>query len=387
MDSSPAPRLQRQIPLRRQVLFVGICLLLIGVLCEGAVRLRGWLKYGAASPAILDTMLVVDPASRIAFPRPGYRATGRTTSLSINALGFRGEEITREKPPKTVRIVCVGASTTFDADVTSDAATWPARLQERLQQQYPDVGIQVINAAVPGFVITESLENVRRRVLPLQPDLVIYYEANNDIALDTRQLAVTMGLVEPSRGLIATVNGWLTRTSLLVDLIEKNLKLVLVSDTAAGKIQTVPDNLPGRFIGELDRMRQELKAEGVELLLSTFLVKFRRDQPRDQQIDNARLAFFYMPWMTIDSMLDAMDLYNSAILEYGRSLGVPVVDDRTAVPADAEHFVDWAHMTDAGCARMAERFHKYLDSSGLGRRLVERVRGAGQPPQAALNRS
>ena len=47
----------------------------------------------------------------------------------------------------------------------------------------------MINAGVPGYVVTESLKNLEHRVLPLEPDLVIYYEANNDMAIDTRALA------------------------------------------------------------------------------------------------------------------------------------------------------------------------------------------------------
>ena len=39
-------------------------------------------------------------------------------------------------------------------------------------------------------------------------------------------------------------------------------------------------------------------------------------QPRETQIDNASIAFYYMPWMTIDGLLDGMDLYNSASCGY-----------------------------------------------------------------------
>jgi hypothetical protein len=367
----PAPR---ELPLRRKVLFAGISLLLMLILGEGAVRLRAWMKYGAVGAAILDEMTVLDPASKLRVPRPGYRSTGRNTSISINSLGFRGEDITPAKPPRTVRIACVGASTTFSADVSNDNATWPARLQETLQREYPDVTIQVINAGVPGFVITESAQNIRTRVLPLDPDLVIYYEANNDIALDTRTLAVSQGLVDVSKGRLVEANRWLTRHSLLVDLVEKNAMILSVTDQPAGKVTSLPKDLPSRFIGELSGIEDELRSRNIPLLLSTFVVKYRRDQPRETQLANANLAFFYMPWMTIDSMLDAIDEYNAAIVEFGRSHNVPVVDDRTFIPADSQHFVDWAHMTDAGCLRMAERFHKFLQRSGLMQQVVDRSR-------------
>ena len=63
-----------------------------------------------------------------------------------------------------------------------------------------------------------------------------------------------------------------------------------------------------------------------------------------------------MPWMSIDGMLDAMDVYNQAILDYASRAALPVVDDREAVPADAEHFSDCMHFLDKGAEAMADRF-------------------------------
>jgi hypothetical protein len=49
-------------------------------------------------------------------------------------------------------------------------------------------------------------------------------------------------------------------------------------------------------------------------------VKFRPNQPREVQIANADVEFYYMPWMSIDGMFDAMDTYNQAILDYAREM-------------------------------------------------------------------
>jgi hypothetical protein len=64
--------------------------------------------------------------------------------------------------------------------------------------------------------------------------------------------------------------------------------------------------------------------------------------------------------MSIDGMLDAMDVYNAAILAYAKRTGVPVVDDRTAIPPDARHFTDCMHLADAGNEIMADRFARFL---------------------------
>jgi hypothetical protein len=351
----------RTISRGRRVLFTAVLLIAVLAFCEAAVRARAWIKYGTSQSGVSAEMLAFDPRLGISYPRPGYELTSQTISIKINSLGFRGDEIAAAKPPKTVRIACVGASTTFSAEVSTNHATWPARLQQLLQRDYPDVKIEVINAGIPGYVVTESLKNLERRVLPLDPDIVIFYEANNDMANDTRALARQQGLIPTSDGYLSGPASTLSRYSLLFDLAYKNSRILMSrSDTQTGKLATVPANLPDRFIGELGKMDALLRSRGIQFVLSTYLVKYRRDQDRATQIANANVSFYYMPWMTIDALLDGMDRYNDAIVVFATSHGVPVVTDRDSVPADDAHYVDWAHMTDAGSARMAERFHRFL---------------------------
>src|SRR5688500_18306525 len=118
-------------------------------------------------------------------------------------------------------------------------------------------------------------------------------------------------------------------------------------------------------------MHMELARRDVPLVLSTFLVKYRRGQDRATQIANADVAFYYMPWMSIDGMLDAMDKYNEAILRYGRQRGLRVVDDREAIPPDAEHFTDCMHLADKGAEAMADRFFRALAASAELQRLTK----------------
>jgi hypothetical protein len=80
-----------------------------------------------------------------------------------------------------------------------------------------------------------------------------------------------------------------------------------------------------------------------------------------------------MPWMSIDGMLDAMDTYNQAILDYAAMNGLPVVDDRDAVPPDAEHFSDCMHFVDKGAEAMADRFFKYLRGSDALQKTLSKV--------------
>ena len=355
-----------RIPARRKTLYLVIVVVIGLGLCEGAVRLRAWFKYGTASPGVRDPMLVRDDRADLWVPRPGYEIKGANIHIKINSLGFRGEEFSTAKPQGTFRIVALGASTTFSAEASSNDHIWTALLQKQLRAAYPGRHIEVINAAVAGYVADDNLKNLRNRVLPLHPDLVIYYEANNEIVRDTRELAIREGLVAPDGRRQAAWSVELSRMSLLFDLAYKNVAIMVRSKNAGGRrFDRVPAELPERFIRVLDEMRQDLHERRIPLLLSTFIVKYRRNQDRATQIANADVAFYYMPWMSIDGLLDAMDRYNDAIIAYAKRSGVPVVDEREAIPPDAEHFADCMHLADKGNKAMANRFYRFIRTAAL----------------------
>ena len=129
-----------------------------------------------------DRYMQLDPYG-VFSPIPGWR--GRFTHF--NSLGFRGAEISERKPPQVVRIAVLGGSTAFGAFV-KDEQTFPAVLEELLQgtlahssQNASRSKVEVINAAVPGYVSTQELISLQLKVLPLTPDFVIIFDGLNDI--------------------------------------------------------------------------------------------------------------------------------------------------------------------------------------------------------------
>jgi hypothetical protein len=157
----------------------------------------------------------------------------------------------------------------------------------------------------------------------------------------------------------------------MFDLAHKNLIILAQGrGLSKAKMDAVPADLPTKFLGVLDQMRVELDRRNIPLMLSTFIVKYRRGQDREMQVRNADVAFYYMPWMSIDGLLSAMDVYNQAILDYGQQHGLMVVDDRSAIPADAEHFTDCMHLADKGAEAMAERFARYFHANAVVQRLT-----------------
>lgn len=103
-----------------------------------------------------------------------------TGSFTHNQLGFRGREITVEKPPGVFRIVIMGASTIYGIYV-GDNETSAFQLERRFNELQGSKKVEVINAGVPGWVSSETLRNLTGRVLRLHPDLILVADGRNEI--------------------------------------------------------------------------------------------------------------------------------------------------------------------------------------------------------------
>lgn len=95
-----------------------------------------------------------------------------------NDYGFRGPPFDITKPPGRVRIVCLGASTTYGEFVPARQA-YAAQLEELLRDEGHNV--EVLNAGTPGWVSVESLIQLQLHVLPLDPDLVVIQHGRNEL--------------------------------------------------------------------------------------------------------------------------------------------------------------------------------------------------------------
>jgi lysophospholipase L1-like esterase len=105
--------------------------------------------------------------------------SGDVVYWSSNSHGLRGEDFPANKSPATIRIVCLGASTT--EGIGYDNQTYPFFLQQELRQVYPDKKIEVVNAGHHAYKARDNLALLEHYILPLNPDLIIFYEASNDL--------------------------------------------------------------------------------------------------------------------------------------------------------------------------------------------------------------
>lgn len=104
--------------------------------------------------------------------KPGDYGSIWGVPFHINRLGFRGPEISREKPKGVFRVLCLGDSITMGAALPEDVL-YPAALQKILSARYPSRKFEVINAGVSGYMIEQELLLLKDEGFLLSPDLVV----------------------------------------------------------------------------------------------------------------------------------------------------------------------------------------------------------------------
>jgi hypothetical protein len=118
--------------------------------------------------------LEFDPITKQFFPNQDLG------NVKINNLGFRGNDISIEKPTDTYRIFVIGGSTTFGVVVDNDE-TIPTYLQNYFNNIDSKYKIEVINAGVNSGWSFNEVTQINNKIISLNPDLLIIYDGWNDV--------------------------------------------------------------------------------------------------------------------------------------------------------------------------------------------------------------
>ncbi len=102
-------------------------------------------------------------------------------SITINSLGFRGEEFSIDKSDSTYRIFMLGGSTMFGHGATSNETTIPGYLQEFFYKDYDEYDIEIINAGIQGADSFDELNLIKTKLLNYSPNMMIIYDGWNDL--------------------------------------------------------------------------------------------------------------------------------------------------------------------------------------------------------------
>lgn len=321
-----------------------------------------------------DKLVAFDPPSEDVHPH--YRFPSSTTTASglvTNQFGLRGPPIDLIKPPKTVRIAFIGASTTIN-DHTYQFS-FPERVVYWLNRyaaaNHLVVNFEVLNAGREGLNSQDMPPIVRYELLPLDPDLAVYYEGANQFGtanrlvwppimprknIDPRDPVVVHKVPELIRTHSATGN--------LLDLVanrfnstgeplKPSYKLRWPEGVDEKNPQVDNGHLPLQLpviVKDLDAIRKDMREIGGELALCSFVWLAHDGLP----LSPTRHEFIYkhlntMLWpLRYVDIRRLADFQNRVFRKYASARGIPFVDVASFMPEDPNLFLDGIHMTDTG---------------------------------------
>jgi hypothetical protein len=288
------------------------------------------------------------------------------SGLVTNAFGWRGPDIAVDKPPQTIRIAFVGASTTVGPH--AEPYSYPELvgfwLGKWAASRGLEVSIEVINAGREALTSRSFQAIVRQELVPVEPDLVVYYEGSNQfwpedfLSTPVPRRSRTLGLVR--RGLakysaLANRALYIARRSaasgsepakpdLTVnwprDLDERDPDL---------RDPRLPIALP-TILDDLETIRRTLEAHGGELVMTSFAWLVDPGMVLDPARDADLLSYLnttFWPF-TYAHMRRFIDFQARVFRNYASLHHLDFIDVAAAYPRDPRLFDDAIHMTHAG---------------------------------------
>jgi lysophospholipase L1-like esterase len=353
----------------KKVLFSLIITAVFFLGLEAAIRVRDYVtersdsiwRYTYNPPT---SALYVDHPFLGAALKPLVRYDTGTYTITINDLGYRGKSFHREKQPGVYRIACLGASSTFGAEVPDDE-TYAVHMDSLLTARMPDRQFEVINAGIPGYTSAECLINFSMRVVDLKPDLVIIYLGYNDFkpnrhpgfASDYAHWRIPGERTTPT-GFWADVSSVLERWSLFYYKLRWNLPEYL------GKLQcprvadrfprydTVSDEGVTTFTRNLESIISIARSNGIDVGLVTEALCISKAD-FEVNADWYTEVLNFVPTLTIDGLLHAKEQYSKAVHRLAESYDLPFMDSAVVVPVSSDYFKDHVHLNIKGHRTLA----------------------------------
>ncbi len=274
--------------------------------------------------------------------------------VMINSRGFRGREFTDRKKPGVIRIVTLGASSTFGY-FNRDEETYPVYLEQILNDRYSgELHFEVINMGIPHLTAENIYALFLAEGIQLNPDIVTFCEGNNDAARPLRR----------DIGFFASCFSRAGRYSILVGLINSILDVPSRSQYSPDEFQQHASAISNRFIDIISRIHQECKERGILFVVAN-------QQKNSQTMDRGKLKG--LSYEEEVRRIRAKGLESEQIKSTGLKLlthavlmrdlatwakanRVPFVDVIARLDQDRDVMISWVHLSRRGNRMVAEAF-------------------------------
>ena len=277
------------------------------------------------------------------------------THSPFNAQRFKGPIAELPKPAGVVRVMCYGDSLTDGPP----RGGWPAWLHQLLKQQPSSPGrrFEVLNAGVAGYSSHQGVLRFVQEVDRFEPDFVLVSFGWNDAAQAIGQPDKTFKI--PPWPIVACQRALVRYRAYLVLMYYTQRWRAEPPVASSGPVS--PRVSVEDYLANMERFRVEAARRGIPIAFLT----------RPHKLAPAELS-------KNPTWRGAVPRYNAALVAWGASQGVPVLDAQEyfeQLPADL--FSDECHFTPQGYERMARLVHDELVAEKQGLPRVDHRQATG----------
>lgn len=288
--------------------------------------------------------------------------------LHINSLGFRGEEIGKEKSPDTYRIFILGGSTVYNEYTPYEENT--ARvLEKQLQVRYPDKKIEVMNAGVRYYNSEHSIIQYLFKIKDYNPDLIIVWQGANDMAASCTDMGNdTYGQYSDDYshkfGPLITVFNYFYSPKPMFNLATVDYLAYIAQNTLYSdfrKSSNSPDTStkpPGKPINmsfqsitaykrNLLSLIKILREDNVKLILGNQPFLYNKTLDKSHSWDLEWVCRTNTTYPNISSLIDGMRKINQTTKDVASQEDIQFVDIEEKIPKTLEYFSDDFHFYPA----------------------------------------
>jgi hypothetical protein len=263
-------------------------------LAEIAVRISGYAGRHLCDP-IYQTFSGSAEIPYIHKPGLNHARARGFAIINTDAMGLRSLAVSEQCGPhrdSEFRIALVGDSVTFGEGVARTEETFAQILEQTLNRRQEAVKARVFNFAASAYSVRVMSATLRRRMLTVEPDLVMMAIVPSDFDLSRTPAVDRRGNLTDQK-----LSGFLSRDSVLRPWLRKIHLLYLVRDLVyprldkARKAEEIlaAGELPASF-SDLDEFRETAKEHGLPyrvVLLPSLKSRFHNLSSRLQANDLA----------------------------------------------------------------------------------------------------
>jgi len=329
--------------------------LIVAILIAGEVFLqtRSHVKTGRSVLNIVtgDTTMVFNKELGQVTYRPLLQQNvedATKVNLKINSQGLRNSEIGPIKENE-LRLVVVGASTVAGIYAQRNEETF-SKILAKLLQVNSGKYVNVINAGIPGYTISNINTLIEKVIIPLQPSAIIVYTGFNDMT------KICKGDVPNATSRAKLGAPVLPKWIMSKDMIRKNTDFL--RQTSVNNPQYInPQSIDFAKQGsELEKLVLLIKSANITPILMTNARSYK-NVPDELKRELATLALYYFPCLDLDGVIAAGDSYNSMIRRVAKTQNTKIVDLGAVMPGGKEYFVDGIHFSLKGEKFTAKTIH------------------------------